>query len=61
VCRIAGYFGPPVRLSQLLNEPPHSLERQSRNAREMADSTVAGDGWGIGWVPAGDAPKPGVF
>jgi gamma-glutamyl hercynylcysteine S-oxide hydrolase len=61
MCRIAAYFGPPIRLSELLNEPPHSLEHQSRNAREMADSSVAGDGWGIGWFPAGDDRKPGMI
>src|SRR5947209_4490067 len=60
MCRIAAYFGPPIRLSELLNESPHSLEHQSRNAREMADSTVAGDGWGVGWFAAGD-PKPGMI
>jgi predicted glutamine amidotransferase len=25
------------------------LTDQSRNAKEMADSSIAGDGWGIGW------------
>jgi len=45
----------------LLNEPAHSLEHQSRNAREMSDSSVAGDGWGVGWFPAGDDPKPGMI
>ncbi|MFO0889905.1 MAG: hypothetical protein U0790_12290 [Isosphaeraceae bacterium] len=44
MCRIAAYHGPPLRLSVLLNETSHSLENQSRNAREMADFSVAGDG-----------------
>jgi glutamine amidotransferase len=61
MCRIAAYFGPPIRLSELLNEPTHSLEHQSRNAREMSDSSVAGDGWGIGWFTIGDEPEPGMI
>ncbi len=61
MCRIAAYFGPPVPLSALLNEPSHSLEHQSRNAREMAVSSVAGDGWGIGWFPAAGDSQPGMI
>src|SRR3954447_7917958 len=61
MCRIAAYVGPPVPLSALLQDPPHGLEDQSRNAREMADSTVAGDGWGVGWFPAGEDPEPGMI
>lgn len=61
MCRIAAYFGPPLRLSEVLNEPSHSLEHQSRNAREMTGSGVAGDGWGIGWFPSGEDPEPGMI
>jgi predicted glutamine amidotransferase len=48
MCRIAAYFGPPARPSSLLHEPPHGLTDQSRNARQMTDSSIAGDGWGVG-------------
>lgn len=61
MCRIAAYFGPPIRLSRFLNESSRSLEHQSRDAREMSDSSVAGDGWGIGWFPAVDDPAPGMI
>ena len=61
MCRIAAYLGPPVRLSALLDDPPHGLTDQSRNARQMADSTVAGDGWGIGWFLPEAVPTPGLF
>jgi glutamine amidotransferase len=60
VCRIAAYFGPPVRLSSILSEPPHGLEHQSQNAREMNGTSVAGDGWEIGWFAPG-IPGPGMF
>jgi predicted glutamine amidotransferase len=61
MCRIAAYYGPPVRLSSILSEPSHGLEQQSRNAREMKGGSVAGDGWGVGWIPADDPEKPGMI
>jgi len=61
MCRIAAYLGPPVRLSSLLNEPSHGLTDQSRNAWEMADSSVAGDGWGVGWFLPESGPTPGLL
>jgi glutamine amidotransferase len=61
MCRIASYLGPPVRLSALLDDPPHGLTDQSRNAREMAGSTVAGDGWGVGWYHPEAGPAPGLI
>jgi glutamine amidotransferase len=61
MCRIAAYYGPPVRLSAILTEPPHGLGDQSRNAREMKDGSVAGDGWGVGWIPAHDPNRPGMI
>src|SRR3954463_6151551 len=61
MCRIAAYFGPPARLSSLLHEPPHGLTDQSRNAREMTDSSIAGDGWGVGWFHPEAGPTPGML
>jgi gamma-glutamyl hercynylcysteine S-oxide hydrolase len=61
MCRIAAYFGPPIALSALLDDPPHGLTDQSRNAREMADGSVAGDGWGLGWFAPGGGPTPGML
>src|SRR5690242_15719766 len=60
MCRIAAYYGPPIPLSALLREPSHSLEHQSQHAREMTDSHVAGDGWGVAWCAANTA-KPGML
>ena len=61
MCRIAAYFGPPVPLSIVVDDAPHALTDQSRNAREMADGTVAGDGWGIAWIPPHDPEHPGIL
>ena len=60
MCRIAGYFGPPIAAVRLLHGATHGLEDQSRNAREMKGSSVAGDGWGIGWFTPGDR-RPGLL
>jgi glutamine amidotransferase len=61
MCRIAAYLGPPVRASILINESPHGLTDQSRNARLMTDSRVAGDGWGVGWFSPEAGPTPGLL
>ena len=61
MCRIAAYFGPPVRLSALLDETSHGLTDQSRNARQMPDSSIAGDGWGVGWYCPDSGPTPGMI
>lgn len=61
MCRIAAYYGPPLRLSALLRESSHSLTHQSKAAKEMTDSSVAGDGWGIGWFPDDEGAGPGVL
>src|SRR5438105_8880797 len=46
MCRMVGYVGPPVRLAQLVIEPPHSLYVQSYRPREMTSGVVNADGWG---------------
>lgn len=61
MCRIVAYLGPPVRLSSLLEGLSRGLIEQSRNAREMADWSVAGDGWRIGWFLPESGPAPGLF
>ena len=61
MCRIAAYLGPPVRLSALFQEPAHGLVDQGRNARQMADSSVAGDGWAVGWFLPEAGATPGLL
>jgi len=60
MCRIVGYLGPPIAVDRLLHAAPHGLVDQSRNAKEMHGSTIAGDGWGIGWFTPSQA-APGML
>jgi gamma-glutamyl hercynylcysteine S-oxide hydrolase len=53
VCRHLAYLGPPVPLSALMLEPPHSLLRQSYAPLDMrGGGTINADGFGAGWYPA---------
>jgi glutamine amidotransferase len=50
MCRHLAYLGPPVRLSELLTEAPHSLVQQSWAPQDMRGSgTINADGFGVGW------------
>jgi glutamine amidotransferase len=51
MCRLAAYVGPPVSLATILSDPPHSLEHQSYQPREMLSGTVNVDGTGVAWCP----------
>ena len=61
MCRIIAYAGPLMRLSRLIHEAPHGLADQSRDARLMTDSRVAGDGWGVGWFSPEAGAEPGLI
>ena len=58
MCRWLAYSGPPLRLSDLLTRPEHSLIDQSRHARQNVETTN-GDGFGVGWYS--DQETPGVY
>ncbi|WP_405977464.1 ergothioneine biosynthesis protein EgtC [Streptomyces sp. NBC_00158] len=60
MCRHLAYLGPPVALERLLNEPEHSLVRQSWQPRRQRFGTVNADGFGIGWYAGGD-PVPARY
>ena len=49
MCRLLGYLGKPIQLSQILCQPEHSLIVQSYDPREMTSGVVNADGYGIGW------------
>lgn len=55
MCRHLAYLGPPIPLSALLFDPPHSLSHQSWAPRDMrGGGTINADGFGVGWhTPAG--------
>ncbi|GIG87298.1 ergothioneine biosynthesis protein EgtC [Plantactinospora endophytica] len=57
MCRHLAYLGPPLPLSALLVDPPHSLLRQSWAPRDMrGGGTVNADGFGVGWYPQHGPP-----
>ncbi|GAA1113640.1 class II glutamine amidotransferase [Kitasatospora arboriphila] len=58
MCRWLAYWGSPVRLTDVLYTPVHSLIDQSLHSKLGAETTN-GDGFGIGWYDGTDAP--GVF
>lgn len=56
MCRLAAYSGPPVPLSALLYDPPHSLRVQAARPREQHDGAVNVDGTGVAWWVDGHEP-----
>jgi len=57
VCRHLGYLGPPIPLSAMLFDPPHSLAHQSWAPRDMRrGGTINADGFGVAWYPDGCDP-----
>ncbi|OLF15092.1 ergothioneine biosynthesis protein EgtC [Actinophytocola xanthii] len=61
MCRHLAYLGPPVRLSELLLAPEHSLLRQSWAPRDMrGGGTVNADGFGVGWYTDA-SPEPALI
>lgn len=58
MCRHLAYLGPPVTLSSLVLEPPHSLLRQSYAPADMrGGGTVNADGFGVGWYAGIEAVR----
>lgn len=53
MCRHLAYVGEPLRLGELLTDPPHSLVRQSWAPRRQQHGVVNADGFGIGWYVDG--------
>ncbi|MFJ8628423.1 class II glutamine amidotransferase [Kitasatospora sp. NPDC093550] len=58
MCRWLAYWGNPIRLTDVLYTPVHSIIDQSLHSRLGAETTN-GDGFGIGWYDGTDTP--GVF
>ncbi len=59
MCRWFAYRGAPIRTSELLLHPVHSIVAQSLDS-PLGAETVNGDGFGFGWYPV-DGGDPGVF
>jgi gamma-glutamyl hercynylcysteine S-oxide hydrolase len=54
MCRHLAYLGPPIRLGELLADPPHSLVVQSWAPRRQTHGLMNVDGFGVGWYVDGD-------
>jgi len=62
MCRWIAYRGEALHPATLVLDTPHSLVAQSLNS-PLGKETVNGDGFGIGWYPADQAPgrAPALF
>ena len=56
MCRHLAYVGAPIRMGQLLTDPPHSLVRQAWAPRRQQHGVVNADGFGVGWYADGSSP-----
>ncbi|MDP9826961.1 glutamine amidotransferase [Kineosporia succinea] len=48
-------MGPPVRVGELVADPPHALTRQAWAPRRQTHGIMNVDGFGLGWYVEGDA------
>jgi predicted glutamine amidotransferase len=60
MCRWNAWFGRPLVIDELLYRTPHSLIDQALHSR-LGVETTNGDGFGLGWDPAGDIDTPGRY
>ena len=61
MCRWMAYRGAPLRASELILHPQHSIVAQSLDS-PLGAEPVNGDGFGFGWYPTGDGSgQPGLF
>jgi predicted glutamine amidotransferase len=61
MCRWMAYRGAPLRASELVLHPTHSIVAQSLDS-PLGAEPVNGDGFGFGWYPADATDRtPGVY
>jgi gamma-glutamyl hercynylcysteine S-oxide hydrolase len=58
MCRLLAYWGPPVPVTQLVVDPPHSLLVQVGASRLQTSGRVNPDGWGFAWYEERPADHP---
>src|SRR3954468_16675093 len=61
MCRHVAHLGPPVLLSSLLHDPPHSLVHQASAPREQRVGRMNADGFGVGWYAPELRPEPARY
>jgi gamma-glutamyl hercynylcysteine S-oxide hydrolase len=57
MCRLAAYLGTEIKLFRFLQEPEHSLIKQSWAPKEMQDGTLNADGYGVAWLSDDNIPS----
>jgi glutamine amidotransferase len=57
MCRHLAYAGRPIRVGELVSEPPFALVRQAWAPRRQTHGIMNVDGFGLGWYVDGD-PEP---
>lgn len=61
MCRLLAYLGPPISPGCLLYDPPHSLEVQSYQPREMEVALLNADGFGLSWYHPTRSEPPFLY
>lgn len=56
MCRLAAYLGKEINLHQFLQDPEHSLIKQSWAPKEMQEGTLNADGFGLTWLSKENVP-----
>ncbi len=59
MCRHLGWLGEPRSLAALMLDPPYSLLVQSYAPRRQKHGLINADGWGVGFVDAGESGGSG--
>jgi len=57
MCRHLAYLGAPIRVGELVSDPPFALVRQAWAPRRQTHGIMNVDGFGVGWYVEGD-PEP---
>ena len=57
MCRHLAYVGRPIRIGELVTDPPFALVRQAWAPRRQTHGVMNVDGFGLGWYVPGD-PEP---
>jgi glutamine amidotransferase len=57
MCRHLAYVGRPIRVGELVTDPPFALVRQAWAPRRQTHGIMNVDGFGLGWYVPGD-PEP---
>ncbi len=61
MCRLVIYKGAEIPISRLIFDPPHSVFKQSFDAKEMLSGNMNADGFGIGWYNHALNRSPAVY